>query len=370
MGTAHPFRGGIAAFNERLAKEFIKEGNQVIIYTFKLQYPGILFPGKTQFANWEAPVDLDIRIKLNSINPFNWIKVGRMIKKENADHVIIPYWLPFMAPCLGTIARIIKQNKHSRIFSLIHNIIPHEKRIGDRLLSRYFVKPIEGFVAMSHAVLQDLNTFDSDKPKAFSPHPIYDNYGEIKSKAAARADLLLDSEFNYLLFFGFIRAYKGLDLVIEAMADKRIRNMPLKLIVAGEFYENSEKYLELIAGLKLADKVILKTDFIPDAEVSNFFCAADLIVQPYKSATQSGVTQIGFHFEKPMLVTDVGGLKEIIPHKKAGYVTQPEKKEIADAIVDFYANNREQAFLEAVRNEKKKYLWNKMTNSFYHLFKP
>ncbi|MFB6341792.1 glycosyltransferase [Saccharicrinis sp. FJH62] len=367
LGTAHPFRGGLAAYNERLAKEFIREGNEVIVYTFKLQYPGFLFPGKTQYADWEAPEDLDIRIKVNSINPFNWLKIGREIKRQKPDIFLVKYWLPFMAPCFGTIARIVKKNKTTKVISILDNIIPHEKRPGDTLFSKYFVKPVDGFVAMSDSVMNDLGQFDTVKPRAFCPHPLFDNFGNLIEKKEAIRQIGLDPTYNYLLFFGFIRAYKGLDLIIEAMSYERVRKMPVKLIVAGEFYEDGDKYKQQIADLKLSDQIVLKTDFIPDSEVGQYFCSADMVVQPYKSATQSGVTQIGYHFEKPMLVTDVGGLKEIIPDKKVGYVTQPDGKAIAEALVDFYENKREEMFVINAKKEKQKYLWSRMTRTIYEL---
>ncbi|MFB6319808.1 glycosyltransferase [Saccharicrinis sp. FJH54] len=368
LGTSHPFRGGLAAYNERLAREFIKEGNQVSVYTFKLQYPGFLFPGKTQYADWEAPKDLNIKIAVNSINPFNWLKIGREIKKQKPDVLLIKYWLPFMAPCFGTIARLSKKNGVTKVISILDNIIPHEKRPGDTLFSKYFVKPVDGFVAMSDAVMNDLGQFDTVKPRTFCPHPLFDNFGELIGKQDAVKQLGLDPDNNYLLFFGFIRAYKGLDLIIEAMSDDRIRKMPVKLVVAGEFYEDGEKYKQQISDLNLSDRVVLKTDFIPDSEVGGYFCAADLVVQPYKSATQSGVTQIGYHFEKPMLVTDVGGLKEIIPDGKVGYVVTPDQKAIADSIVDFYENQREKSFILNAKKEKQKYLWSRMTTAIYELY--
>ena len=272
-----------------------------------------------------------------------------------------------MAPCFGTIARIGKRNRTTRVISILDNIIPHEKRPGDSLLSRYFVRPIDGFISMSYSVRDDLKTFDTVKPSLFCPHPLFDNFGEGYSKATAKKALQLDEDCNYLLFFGFIRAYKGLDLIIKAMANPLIKALPVKLLVAGEFYEDAAPYHTLIEELGLHDKIILRTDFIPDAEVGKYFCAADMVVQPYKSATQSGVTQIGYHFEKPMLVTDVGGLKEIIPHGKVGYVTMPDEAEIASSVHDFYINHREPAFVEGARDEKKKYLWSRMTDTVYQL---
>lgn len=367
LGSAYPLRGGLAAYNERLASEFLAEGHEVIIYTFSLQYPGILFPGKTQYADWEAPENLDIRVKVNSVNPLNWIKIGLELKSLKPDILIFKYWIPFMAPCFGTIARIVKGNKVTKVISILDNIIPHEKRPGDTVLSRYFSKAMDAFVGMSQSVLNDLNTFDTKKPRAFNPHPLFDNFGKRLTKSEAAKAIGLSEGGKYLLFFGFIRAYKGLDLLLHAMADERIKEMGVKCIVAGEFYEDEERYHKIIADNKLEDSIILKTDFIPNDEVNRFFSIADMVVQPYKSATQSGVTQIGYHFEVPMLVTDVGGLKEIIPDKKVGYVTAPDSNDIADAIIDFYTNDRSLQFDAGLKEEKKKYLWSKMTNTVFNL---
>jgi len=368
LGTAYPYRGGIAIYNERLAKAFQSEGKEVTIQTFTLQYPGFLFPGKTQYADWEAPKELYIEQSISSVNPLNWIKVGRKIKKQKPDLLIIKYWLPFMAPCLGTIARIARKNKHTKVISILDNIIPHEKRIGDKLFSSYFSKSVDAFVGMSKSVLNDLNIFDTKKPRAFCPHPLYDNFGEKVSKETAIEKLGLSNQYQYILFFGLIRDYKGLDWLIEAFADLRLRNYPVKLIIAGEFYADEERYSRLITQYQLQDHIILHNHFVPDPDVGLYFGAADLIAQPYKTATQSGVTQIGYHFEKPMLVTNVGGLAEIIPDQKVGYVVEPNPQAIADQLVDFYENRRCDEFIANLIEEKKKYDWSTMTGTIQNLY--
>lgn len=360
VGPAWPYRGGIADFDERIAREYIKKGDEVEIFTFTLQYPSSLFPGKTQYSPDPRPEDLDIKRKVNSINPFNWIKVGRELKKKNADLLIIKFWLPLMAPCFGTIARIVKGNGKTKVVSILDNIIPHEHRPGDKILSKYFVSSIDAFIAMSKSVYDDLKSLNDKKPCLMSPHPIYDNFGTAVSREEAIGSLGLDPSAKYMLFFGFIRDYKGLDILLKAIADERIKNSDIKLIVAGEFYNNSETYFELEKQLGLEGKIIWRTDFIADEQVKNYFCASDIIVQPYKTATQSGVTQIAYHFEKPMLVTNVGGLPEIVPNGKVGYSVEPEAKVIADAINDFYANERYSEFVMNIKEEKKKYSWDRM----------
>lgn len=369
IGTAYPYRGGLAAYNERLATEFMNSGKEVTIHTFKLQYPGFLFPGKSQFASWDAPEHLSIKRTVNSINPFNWIYLGMKIKREKPDLVIFKYWIPFMAPCFGTIARIIKQNKKTRIITIVDNMIPHEKRPGDKLFNHYFIKPVDAYVAMSETVLEDIRTIDPEKQRILSPHPLFDNFGDILSKKDALNKLRLPDKHKYILFFGFIRDYKGLDLLIKAVARKEVRDLPVRVIVAGEFYTNPQPYYDLIKQLKIEDRVILKTGFINDDEVKNYFCASDIVVQPYKSATQSGVTQIAYHFNKPMIVTNVGGLSEIVPDGKTGYVVEQEPTAIAKAIQTFFHENRSKDFLENIKNEKKKYSWSRMVESIETIYK-
>ena len=363
LGSAHPLRGGLAAYNERLAREFIRQGHSVVIYTFSMQYPDFLFPGTTQYSDQPAPDDLYIHVRVNSMNPLNWRSVGREIKKLNADLLIIKYWLPFMAPCLGTIARIVRGNKKTKVVSVIDNIIPHEKRLGDFALSKYFVNSVHGFIAQSRSVLEDLNKFDSSKPKIFSPHPLYDNFGPAVSKTEAIEKLGLAINGQYILFFGFIRDYKGLDILLHAMADPRIRDSYTELIVAGEFYSDPQPYLDMIDQLGIRNKVVLRTDFIPDDMVRYYFCAADIVVQPYKHATQSGVTQICYHFNRPMLVSNVGGLPEIVPHDYVGYVCDPDASSIAEYLEKFYKEHKEYLFSENIKVEKTKYTWAAMIDN-------
>ena len=358
VGPAYPLRGGLATYNERLARAFQEESDEVRIVTFSLQYPDFLFPGQTQFSTELGPVNLEIEVSLNSVNPFSWLKVGRKLRAERPDLVIFRFWLPFMGPALGTVARLVRGNGHTRVVAITDNVIPHEKRPGDGPLTRYFLSACDGFVTMSRSVLSDLQRLGfGRKPALYRPHPLYDNFGPIKSKSEALAALGLSDATGYLLFFGFIRAYKGLDIMLEAFADKRLVAMPIKLIIAGEFYEDAAPYEALIQRYNLGERIIRATDFIPNEKVVDYFCAADLIMQPYKNATQSGVSQIAYHFERPMLVTDVGGLAELIPDGVVGYVVPPTPAAIADAVVDFYAGKREESFVAGVREQKKQFSW-------------
>ena len=367
IGPAFPYRGGIANFNNSLALGFAEKGADVQIYSFSLQYPSFLFPGKTQYEEGEGPKGIFIFPIVNSINPFNWFKVAKRIKNENPDYVIIRYWLPFMAPCLGTIAKLIR--KETKVFAITDNVIPHEKRIGDNLLTRYFVKSCDAFLTLSSSVLDDLKQFTNTKEKIFIPHPIYDSFGEILAKNKAKKNLGLDENGKYLLFFGFVRKYKGLDIMLDVMADKRIQDLDVKLIVAGEFYDNKEEYISQINSLNISKHVILRSDFIPEDQVKSYFCASDIITQTYRTATQSGVTQIAYHFERPMLVTNVGGLAEIVPHNKVGYVCDINSKQIADCIVEFYTQNKEEEFTENTKEEKKRFSWGQLVEGVDNLIK-
>ncbi|MGY2131859.1 glycosyltransferase [Hymenobacter sp. HD11105] len=360
IGPAYPLRGGLATYNERLARAFREAGDEVRLVTFSLQYPGFLFPGQTQFSTENAPQDLQIEVSINSVNPVSWWQVGNRLRREKPDLVVFRFWLPFMGPALGTIARIITRNRHTRVVAITDNVIPHEKRPGDRPLTRYFLSACHGFVTMSRSVLADLRRLHFRQPARYQPHPLYDNFGPFKPKAGALQALGLSADSQYILFFGFIRAYKGLDLLLEAFADKRLAALPLKLIIAGEFYEPAAPYEALIQLYELENRLVRATDFIPNERVADYFCAANLIVQPYKNATQSGVSQIAYHFERPMLVTDVGGLAELIPDGEVGYVTKAQPKAIADALVDFYQNNREEQFTIGVRERKKQFSWSEM----------
>jgi glycosyltransferase involved in cell wall biosynthesis len=365
IGPAHPLRGGLASFNERLARQFQQEGWNVTIYTFSLQYPKILFPGKTQYSSEPPPSNLDICVCINSINPLSWFKVGNELRQKRPGLIVVRYWLPFMAPALGTILKRVRKNNFTKVVCIADNIIPHEKHPGDHQLTRYFIKPVHAFITMSQKVMNELKLFTS-KPAEVAVHPLYDNFGEKVPKDEARRKIGLPAEEKIILFFGFIRHYKGLDILLKAMADPKLGSSGIKLLVAGEFYENRKQYDELIAQLGIADQLILRTDFIPDSEVKYYLSAADFVIQPYRDATQSGVTPLAYHFEKPMLVTNVGGLPDMVPHHKAGIVTEPDPAAIAQGILDLY-NKGEDFFIAGLREEKKKYSWQVLAEKILRL---
>ena len=369
LGTAYPFRGGLATFNERLARQLQAEGHKVEVITFTLQYPSFLFPGKTQYSSEKAPTDLHISQQVNSCNPLNWIKVGRRIRQMQPDLLITCYWMAFFAPCYSIIERIAKSNGKTRCVALVHNMIPHEPSLLDKLFAPLYVRATDGFVALSDSVVQDINRLDpSHKPKTSYPHPIYDHYGEQMSKEEACLALHLQPEKQYMLFFGLVRAYKGLDLLLDAFGKVKDQLPNLQLIIAGEFYEDEDKYRTQIANNQLTDRVIIKNEFIADADLRKYFGAADLIVQPYKSATQSGVTQVAFHFEKPMLVTNVGGLGEIVHDHQMGYAVDPNAQAIAEALTDYYTQNRQADYTAYLIQQKENYSWTKLAESFVTIY--
>jgi glycosyltransferase involved in cell wall biosynthesis len=270
-----------------------------------------------------------------------------------------------MSPCFGTMARIIKSNKKTKIIAIADNIIPHERRFFDSWLTKYFVGCVDAWIAMSKSVFDDIEIFDKRVLRSLCFHPIFDNFGEKIDKETAQKILDLKSKEINILFFGLVRDYKGLDFLIKALKNPALENYPLHLTVAGEFYEPQSKYDEIIKELNLKN-ITIHNKFIANEDVKNYFCACDLVVLPYKTATQSGVTQIAFHFEKPMLVTDVGGLAEIVKHGKSGYVCQPNPQSIADCLLDFCKNKTD--FTESLMEEKKKFSWERMTESIKELY--
>lgn len=355
LGPAHPYRGGLASIMETMAREYISRGDEVVIYTFSLQYPSLLFPGKSQTVDTPAPADLHIERIVNTCNPINWLIVGNRIRKEAPDMVLMKYWTPFMAPCFGTIARIARRNGKTKVICQIDNVNPHEHHITDRPFNHYYLGAVDGFVYMSEQVHGELTEYSS-APALFSPHPMFSNFGSRVDRSEACRHLVLDENVQYLLFFGLIREYKGLDILLSAW--EKVRRDGLKLIVAGEFYEDKEKYMPQLE--RLGDSVILHDRFIADQDVKYYFSAVDALVLPYKTATQSGVTQIAYNFCTPMIVTDVGGLPEIVPDDRVGYVCPPTVEGVADAIESLYQSDNLARFGKNILKERKRFSWKAM----------
>jgi len=359
VGPAWPLRaGGMATFNERMAYCLQEQGHEVEIITFSMQYPGWLFPGKTQLSDEPAPEGLTIRVLLHALNPMNWLLTARYVKRYQADFLILRYWMPFMAPCLGMLSfwSSLMGSKARRI-ALADNIIPHESFPLSRGLTNFFLSQTDAAATLSDSVRTDLMAHGYRKPSVRLKHPLYDNFGEPVDRQTACKALGLDPEFTYFLYFGFIRAYKGLDLLLEAFSDARLPSQNVRLIVAGEFYESPDRYHRIIEENQLAPDLVLMTRFIRNDEVRFLFSAAQLVTQTYHHATQSGVTQIGFHYNTPMLVTDVGGLAELVDHNHSGYVCEPKAAKIADCMVDFLQFERYNEMSARVAVKKREFSW-------------
>lgn len=369
LGPAHPYRGGLASIMEIMARTFQRRGDEVDIKTFTLQYPSLLFPGESQTVATPPPADLRICRCVNTMNPLNWVRVGHRIRRERPDFVLMKYWTPFMAPCFGTIARIARGNGHTKVLCQIDNVEPHEHHLTDKPFNRYYLHSVDGFVYMSEQVHSELRAY-SDAPALFSPHPLFENFGERVERSEACVRLGLDPANRYVLFFGLIRDYKGLDLLLDAWAQLRRagRTEGRRLIVAGEFYTAREPYLNRIADNGLQDEVLLHDRFIPDDDVKYYFSAADFVVQPYKTATQSGVTQIAYQFCVPMVVTKVGGLAEIVPDGRVGYVCEPTPEGVAGAIERMYEGDTLQRFRENCVEERRRFSWEEMCSRITELY--
>jgi glycosyltransferase involved in cell wall biosynthesis len=367
IGPAFPLRGGPAQFNENLCAQLIKAGHDAQIISYSLQYPNFLFPGKSQFEeSGKAPEGIKIHTLINTINPFNWIRVANFIKKEKPDFILFRYWLPFFGPSLGTIGKLVKSK--TKVLALTDNIIPHEKKMDIRPFTKYFVNNCHGFIAMSRKVLNDISFFSSTPNKVYSPHPMYETYGDPVDMKTAREKLGLKQNDRIVLFFGLVRAYKGLDILIEAMSANEIKKQNIKLLVAGEFYDDKNQYLDLIEKKGMKDLVILHDKFIANEDVRYYFCASNLVAQTYRNATNSGVTMVAYYYGKPILVTNVGGLAEIVPDGKCGYVVENSVPLIIEKIADYFKNNREKEFTAHVKVEKKKYQWDSFINKLLTLY--
>ena len=369
VGPAHPYRGGLSSIMHSMAREFQSRGCEVEILTFTLQYPSLLFPGKSQTLDTPAPDDLSIRREVSTINPLTWWRVGRELRRSKPDIVLMKYWTPFMAPCFGTIARLARKNHHTKVICQIDNVQPHEHHIIDRPCNRYFLRSVDGFVYMSEQVHRELREYTSAEA-LFSPHPLFDNFGERVERDEACRHLKLEQGVRYALFFGLIRDYKGLDTLLEAWARYRQKQGgAYKLIVAGEFYTSREKYIAQIERLGLQDDVILHDFFVRDDDVRYYFSAADYVVLPYKSATQSGVTQIAYNFRTPLVVTNVGGLAEIVADGRVGYVCEPTVEGVADALERITKGDTLAHFADAMVEERRRFSWQAMCDTIEELYR-
>ncbi len=366
-GPAYPMRGGIAHFNTLLYKKLEEVGHSLKILSFSRQYPGFLFPGKTQFEEGDPLYPTENYPMLDSINPFSWIRSALWLKKQHPDLLIIQFWQPFFAPCFATLAMIAKRCRIKTIM-ICHNIIPHEKRLVDKLLARIGLFYINDYVVQSDSVLKDLLTFKSKVNYKRVNHPVYEIFPPAISQEEAKKNLNIQ-EKKVIAYFGLIRTYKGLKYLVKAMPDI-LKKEDIRFLICGEFYDDKEEILDDIESNNLNDHISLFDHFIPNEEVHHYFCAADIMVLPYISATQSGIIQIAYHYNKPVIATNVGGLPEVVLHEKTGYIVPPEDSQaISNAVLQYYNEKPDKEFQKNIKLEKEKYSWEYMVNAIESLYK-
>ncbi len=366
LSTFYPFRGGIAQFNASVMRELQSLGHEVKAFTFTTQYPKLLFPGETQMVKEDDIVDIiDTTRVLNSAFPLNWPYVAAKIKKSSPDILLMKYWMSYFGPSLGYVAG--KMQKKTKVITILDNVIPHEKKFFDKAFTKYFLKRNDGFIAMSEKVKNDLLFYLPNAKVKLLPHPLYDHFGPIVDKKTAQHKLGLDTTKKTILFFGFIRDYKGLDLLIKAFSNL---DKSYQLVIAGEVYGNFDKYDVLINNNSNKENIHKHVKYISDKEVSVYFGASDVCILPYKNATQSGITGISYHFETPMIATDVGGLSEIIQDKKTGLIVpKPEVELIKNGIQDYFETCPQSTFIENIKELKKELSWTNFASELMEFVK-
>ena len=363
VGPFPPYRGGISMFNYSLAEELEKE-HEVHRVSFSLQYPKLLFPGKTQFFDFKGKPSNKL---INSINPLSWIKTANYIKKLSPDLIVFQYWMPFFAPAFNSIAKRIKKECDAKIVVNCNNIKSHEPKPGDNVLTKAFFNNCDAFMVMSSIVEKDLKSLITKPKYAKSPHPIYEIFGDIVSKQTARNDLKLGNE-KIILNFGLIRDYKGLDILIKAAKTIKSKIKNFKILVVGECYGDEEKYLMLAKKHNVEDVFDFRFQFIPNEKVNHYFCASDFVVLPYRSATQSGIVPIAYNFNKPVIVSNVGGLPEVVKIGKSGFVCEPTSKDLSKTIINLLDNDLS-SYNEFISNYKTTFSWSSFTKNMLELIK-
>jgi len=364
VGTSFPMRGGIAHYVALLYRKLVEMGHEVQIISFKRQYPDLLFPGKTQQDNSQQAIELPSHPLIDSINPVSWIRTWLHIRKLKPDLVVYKYWMPFFAPCYGTIVLLTRLFTRTKSLYIGDNIVPHEQiPVVDWLLTKWALWKVDHFIVQSQTVENDLLRF---KPRARFrqvPHPVYEIFTADYTQQTARTRLNLADDEKVLLFFGYVRAYKGLHHLIAALPEV-LSEMPVRLLIAGEFYEDEEKYIQQIKELGLEQAILLKTDYIPNEEVGLYFTAADVTVLPYLSATQSGIIQIAYNFDKPVITTDVGGLPEVIEPGKTGFIVPAaDNHALAQAIIRFFRAREGTDFPGYIKTYKKRFSWENLAEA-------
>lgn len=366
VSTAYPLRGGIAHYVSLLRKH-LSERHQVSVITFKRQYPKFLFPGKSQEEKGEATGEPPSPQVIDTLNPLTWFKAGRIAAAQKPDLVIFKYWMPFFAPVFGTVARTAKKRSGCKVIYICDNVLPHEKTPIDRTLTSWVLRSGDCFVVQSKSVEKDLLSVIESPSYKLVPHPVYEIFGKGRSREDARRDLGIGENENVALFFGYVRKYKGLHVLLDAMK-KLPSDVRVTLIVAGEFYDDEKGYRDRIDSLGIGDRVRVFSDYIPNDEVSKYFSAADVVVLPYIDATQSGIAQIAYNFDKPVIATDVGGLAEIVLDGKTGLVVPPNSPEaLASAMMKFFREKLADAFSSGVSEQKRLYSWDNLVKAIEEL---
>lgn len=360
VGPAYPFRGGIAHYLALLYVALKEKGHRVSVLSLIKQYPKLLFPGKSQEEPGGAAAKVEATRMLSPMGPLTWVRTAMEIRRRRADLVIFKYWMPFFAISYCVICLLTRSWTRAKILYICHNIVPHEKKPGDLLLTKLALRFVDYFLVMSDAVQADVLRFRPDAVFRQVPHPVYDFFSRgAFDREASQAKLDLREE-RVILFFGYIRAYKGLMYLIDAMPEILDR-MDLRLLVVGEFYDDPAPYMDRIERLGIGEKVTVVDSYVPNEEVGTYFSAADVVVLPYVSATQSGIVQIAYAFDTPVIITEVGGLPEVVLDGKTGLVVPPEDSHrLAQAILRFYDEELAKSLSVGVRTEKRRYSWDRL----------
>ena len=354
IGPAHPYRGGISDTQHELAKALQEQGKTVKLITFTTLYPKFLFPGSSPLSSTQAPKGLNIKQYIHAYLPFGWKKVAKKINELNPTTVVFRYYTPFLAPVYGVIAKNI--NSLIKKIALVDNWIPHETKIWDSFLNIYFGKQMDGFTTLSDNVARQVKK-DSLKPVWTGFHPISSSLSDPIDKSLARKRISVSEKTKVVLFFGLIRKYKGLELIIKAFNETPLNNNNIVLYIAGECYENPKKYIDLVSHLGISDRIIFDLTFKNSKEIALIFSASDIVVQTYHTATQSGVTPLAYFYQKPILVSNIKGLRAPIENDKTGEWTSKEPKEIALNIKNMLEDNNYMRYQKNLIKVKNDYLW-------------